>query len=471
MRRRAVLRSAAGLAGFDVADWAAAWAPDISPGGASGSAYSPLASRRLDGSSDCRVSPDGEAVFVAIRDGFAALALPALEPLAEVREVAGDREAGPLSGIQDLGLDDDRLLVPGSAHRQAGRLAGIALYDVADPANPVPVAFHDTTFPVHNAALVDGRAYLTAGTGFVVVDVTDDDPIEVGRWSPVDHDPAWGEVPAALRVLHDVRVRGDLAVLSLWDAGTWLIDVADPAAVEVLGRAGGRPVAELAAVPDDRVRAAAVGRPGNHHSAALSADADLLAIGAEAFDTDLDDGEGGPGGIQLYDIAEPTDPTRLAEIRALRSADETRTGTWTTAHDFAFARDRLVSAWYQGGVRVHRVTDPTKPVELAAWRRQREVAFWTAQPADGDTFVATATSLPDDDLVDGVYLFPNRPGEQPAPPPLTRTPAPSPMTGTGGTGRPSPTLAPGQAGLGPLAALGGIGGALMLAAWRRRRGR
>ena len=412
---------------------------------------------------------------MAVRDGFAALSVPGLDVLAEVRSVAADREAGPLVGVQDLALDRDRLLVPGPANRLPGRLAGVALYDVADPAAPEPTAFHETTFPVHNAALEDGRAYLTAGTGLVVLDVTGDDPVELGRWSPVDHDPAWEDVPTDVRPLHDVRVRGDLAALSLWDAGTWLVDVADPGAVEVLGRAGGRPAADLAAVDDDRVREEALQLPGNHHSSAFSGDGSLLAAGTEAFDAEPGDGAGGPGGIDLYDLADPTEPVHLATVPPLRAADETRRGTWTTAHDFAFAGDRLLSAWYQGGLRLHDVAEPADPVEVAAWRRPREAAFWTARPAVDDTVVAPSTSLPDDDIDEAVYLFPNRPGEQASPPPLDVTPTGTPAGGTGRSGRPSPTAtataSPGQPGLGPLAALGGVAGAAGLAAWRRRWGR
>lgn len=467
MRRRAVLQLGIGLAGIGAAGLVGATRSAVGAhtrrrsGG-----YEPLGRVSLPGARDCRVAPGGETAYVAVGDGFASVAVPSMEPLAAVRSIEADRDGGPLSGIADVSVDGDRLLVPGPANPRPDRTAGFAMFDVTDPAAPEQVAFHGTSFPIHNAELEAGRAYFTAGRSLVVVDVTDDEPVEVGRWSPADVDPRWDDVPLALWNLHDVRVRGDLAVLSHWDAGTWLVDVADPSAVTVVGRAGGRTADELASVGEDDVRTAAVQLPGNHHSAALTADGSLLAVGAEAFDATAGDDEGGPGGIDLYDVTDPAAPVHLATIDAPRAADETHAGTWTTAHDFAFDGDRLLSAWYQGGVRVHDVSTPGSPAELAWWRRPREAAFWTARPAAGDTFVASATRLPDDDLVAGLYRFPNRAGVQADPPSLTDPSTPTRTPTASPTDSPTATATPGQPGFGPVGAFAGLAG---LAAWRRWR--
>ena len=447
MRRRAVIGAGAGLAGLGLA--AAAVRLGTSAGGADDPAdpgtggdppppYAPLASRRVDGAADCRVSPDGATAYVATGDGVTVLGVPDLDPVADIGPVLADREDGPLEGIWDLAVDGDHLLVHGPANHTPGALAGVARYDVADPAAPALEAFHETAFPIHNAALAGDRAYLSAVTGLAVVAFDGGETEEVGRWSPADVDARWSQVHPSLRVLHDVHVRGDLAVCSLWDAGTWLLDVADPADPTVVSRFGGRSAEDLAAVAPADVRATAVAPPGNHHSAALSADGTVLAVTVEAFDAG--DGEGGPGGVLLYDVRDPTDPAHLATVEPSRASDETRAGTWTTAHDAAFDGDRLVSAWYQGGVRVHDVSDPTDPRRLAAWRRPAEVAFWSSRPAAGGTFVATATTLPDDALTDAAYLFPTRAGEQADPPSLTGTT-------TGGTAvaasiPPRPPIAP-----------------------------
>lgn len=461
MRRRAVLRAGLGLAGLTTPIVAGRARGQTAAPDADG-VYAPSGRLTLAGAADCRVSPDGTTAFVATGDGFDSVALPALQSRASVQQIAAGREDGPLQGIADLAVDGDRLLVPGPAGRRSGRLAGFALFDVSDPADPVQVAFHETGFSIHNAALDGGHAYLTAGRSLVVIDVTDDDPVEIGRWSIADADARWDDVPLALWVLHDVRVRDGLAVLSQWDAGTWLVDVRSPAAPAVIGRAGGRSVETLAAVPDESVRRQAIEPPGNHHSAALSADGSLLAVGAEAFDAEAGDGVGGPGGITLYDVATPSAPEPLATI----DAPPGPAGTWTTAHDFTLVDDRLLSAWYQGGVRIHDVSDPGAPEELAWWRAPSEAAFWTARPAVNETFVATSTTLPDSDLSSGLYLFPNRPGEQADPPattepsPTTRSRSPSPTD--------SPTRTPGQPSFGPAAALGGMAGLVAWRYWRQR---
>lgn len=464
-----MLQLGACLAGLGATGLVGASPPGVSNGGRS-RGYGPIGSVSLPGTRDCRVSPGGETAYVALGDGFATVAVPSMEPLATVRSIEADRDDGPLSGIADVAVDGDRLLVPGPSGPRSDRVAGFALFDVADPAAPEQVAFHETAFPIHNAALDADRAYLTAGRSLVMVDVTDDDPVEVGRWSPADVEPQWADVAPPLWVLHDVRVRGDLAVLSHWDAGTWLLDVADPTDVSVIGRAGGRTADELGSIDEDDVRTESIQLPGNHHSSALSDDGSLLAVGAEAFDATAADDAGGPGGIDLYDVADPAEPAHLATIDAPRAADETHGGTWTTAHDFAFDGDRLLSAWYQGGVRIHDVSQPTAPQELTWWRLPRDVAFWTARPAVGDTFVASATSFPGDDLVPGLYVFLNRRGLQADPPsltdPATPTPTPTATPTDTPTATSSPTSTPGQPGFGLLGALGGLAG---LAAWRRWR--
>lgn len=470
MRRRAALRAGIGFVGLGAAG-VLATRPFAGPLDVGGAGYRPLDSIDLPGAADCRVSDDGATAFVAVGDGFVAVEVPSLDPRIEVRSIEADREGGPLTNVADLAIDADRLLVPGPANPQPDRLAGVALYDVADPADPAQRSFYETGFPIHNAALEDGLAYLTAGQFLVVLDMVDD-PVEVGRWSLAEIDPRWDDVHPALRVLHDVLVREEVAVLSLWDAGTWLVDVSSPDDMTAIGRAGGRAPDVLADVPDEAVRREAVQPPGNHHSAALSADGSLLAIGMEAFDAGTDDGAGGPGGIDLYDIADPSAPSPLATIDAPRSADETPGGIWTTAHDFAFAGDRLISAWYQGGVRIHDVSNPAAPIELAWWRAPAEAAFWTAQPAIEDTFVAPSTTLAGGHLRAGLYLFPNRAGAQVDPPSLTEsvTPSEPPTPTRTRTPTPSPrqTRTPGQPGFSHAAATGGLAG---MAAWRRLRRR
>jgi hypothetical protein len=43
-------------------------------------------------------------------------------------------------------------------------------------------------------------------------------------------------------------------------------------------------------------------------------DGSLLGLGMEAWDVDATDRDGGPGGIELWDVSEPGEPIKLSEI-------------------------------------------------------------------------------------------------------------------------------------------------------------
>ncbi|MFC6726980.1 LVIVD repeat-containing protein, partial [Halobium palmae] len=163
-----------------------------------------------------------------------------------------DRENGPLRGVYDVKVDGDTLLVVGPANPLGEALHGALVVDVSDPANPEEVSFFGTDYPIHNAYLRDGYAYLTANdwerNPIVVVDVSGSNPEEVGRWSILDRDEAWGDVPAGVRTVHDVHVQDDVAYLVHWDAGTWLLDVSDPSNPTYLADFRGQSIEELASV-------------------------------------------------------------------------------------------------------------------------------------------------------------------------------------------------------------------------------
>ena len=412
-------------------------APRTLPSTADTTTYQPLGSVDVPGAREAVVHPERSAAYVATMDGFVEVDVgdpttPAV--VAERRDIETD--AGRLGGIWDLSVDGERLAVVGPAHHD-GRPRGVALFDVSTPGDPAQVAFHPTEFHIHNACLADGVVYLTGSglpeTPLVMVDASDDDPVEVGRWSPVDEDSDWREVPSQLRVLHDVFVRGDLAVLSCWDAGTWLVDVSQLARPEVRARVGDHGLTDLRSLSTAEAGVEAIIPPGNAHSARLNGDGTLLAVGTEAWATVDSAGAmgeagelvGGPGGIDLWDVTDPADPTHHSHVPAPPSADQTTSGRFTTAHNFDLVGDRLLSSWYYGGVAVHDVSDPADPVELARWHDPATASFWTAQSLTaGETFVASSASLTDFDASlpatrEALYVFPERAGTQSDPPSLT----------------------------------------------------
>jgi len=457
MRRRRVLRATALGAG---ALGAGALGADDGFGAVTGTtsdssaadAYEPLGTLDLEAAYEAVT--DGRTAFVATGDGFVAIDLtdPA-DPtmLTWETNLLADRTNGPMEKIFDVALDGTDLLVAGPAHG-SNRLNAAVRFDVTDPATPERTGVAETPFPIHNGDLSDGIAYLTGNDGdrnpLVTVDFAAGEV--AGRWSVLEYDAAWRDVHSILRVVHDVTVVDGVAYLAYWDAGTHLVDVSDPANPAHLGAIEPYDPADLATLSSDEVRREQTTPPGNHHYAAPNDDGTLLAVNKEAWAVEDADGDvlGGPGGIELYDVSDPATPELLATIPPTESPAPTISGVWTTSHNFEFRGDRLYTSWYEAGVKLYDVSDPTAPAELAAWRDPANRSFWTAQVGvPGEFFIAPSTSARAEP---GLFVFPDRTGEQPDKPPMeaaveetatptatsTATQAPSPTP----TATPAPTV-------------------------------
>ncbi|WP_254765776.1 LVIVD repeat-containing protein [Salinilacihabitans rarus] len=425
MHRRALLRAGAAL-GAGVFGSAAAPAVGAAQ---TDEGYEPLGRVPVEGAAEAVVGDDGETAYLAAVDGFAVVDVsdPA-EPtvLADRRALLDDEdERPPLVDVLDAKVDGDRLAVVGPANPATGNaFQGVLLYDVSDPADPVRVGEpYATDFHIHNCHFADGTLYLAGNDGeanpLVIVDASDDDPEEVGRWSPLEVDPAWREVDQLLRYLHDVTVRDGVAALPYWDAGTYLVDVGDPTDPELRSHV---PAVDPEAVTDldgPEVTEAQQALPGNDHYAAFDEAGEVLAVGREAWSTRAGDPDGA-GGIDLFDASESGEPTPLTTISAPETYDASyRTGAWTTSHNFELRDGLLFSSWYRGGVAIHDVSDPADPEEVARWRDPETAAFWTARVATDDVFVASSTSLlPNAPTEGALYAFPIEAGRQVDPPAL-----------------------------------------------------
>ncbi|AGB37913.1 LVIVD repeat-containing protein [Natronococcus occultus] len=374
-------------------------------------AFGPLGRVAVDGAAEAVVGDDGDTAYLAATDGFATVDIsdPA-EPrvLTEQRGLEADGQR--LIEVLDVAVDGDRLAVVGPANVQSEDVFhGIVVYDVSDPAAPERATDpYETGYHVHNCYLEDDRLFVVANAeddhALVIFDIADDVE-ELGRWSLLEREPEWAELHWLARYAHDVSVRDGIAYLAHWNPGTYLIDVEDPTDPTFVSHVRETdPERQLERSDED----ARLGLPGNDHYAAVDETGDLLAVGREAWAV-----EGGepdaPGGIDLYGTSDPAAPEQFGSIDPPRADDETYgAGRWTTAHNFELRDDRLYSSWYRGGVRVHDVSDPADPVEIAAWSDRDETAFWTARVAKpGETFVASSTDLlPNADLEGALYTFP-----------------------------------------------------------------
>ena len=406
--------------------------------------FEPLGSVDVPGAADAAVGEHDEFVYVAAEDGFAVVDITtpdSPEVVAERRDIETETD-DPLGQVWDLWPWNDRLVVGGPAQGARSSAHGFALFDISDPRNPQQITFFDAGKPgitegghyIHNSYFEDGIVYLT-GSGIrehplVMIDVSDDDPEEVGRWSIIDYDPDLSEIPFQMRPIHDVYVQDDIAYLPYWDAGTWIVDVSDPADPTVLSRVGDYELEALRAFQESDAQVEAFIPPGNAHYAQVNEDGSILAVGEEAWAME-DGGElrGGPGGVKLYDVTDKTEPEFLTRIEAPESFGQTRDKWFTTAHNCDIVGDRLYTSWYYGGVKIHDVSDPENPEELAWWRNPRDASFWTAQSA-GDVFVGSSANVSEkirsdalNETAGRLYVFPAHAGEQPDPPSLTDRPA------------------------------------------------
>ena len=451
MRRRTLLRSLglAGTAGAHPLPTDGGSTPTTTPTGGE-----PLGTLDLSGARELVTSHDGHTAYVATGAGVAVVdAVSPSEPrlLAERTDLLADSADGPMRVVQDLAVADGRLLVAGPANPVESGAHGVVVFDVSDRRNPERVAAIELDTRVHNCDF-DGRyVYVTANgradSPLLVVDTETGN--EVGSWSLLDADDRWADVHPALRSLHDVWVQGERAYLAYWDAGTWILDVNDPADISLVARVRGRDRAELAAVDDPRTERTEP--PGNDHFVTVDEAAELLAVGGESWDSG-GDGSGGPSGIELFDISDPTSPELLATIDPPPSSNPARGGVLTTAHNFELTGGRCYSAWYNGGVRVHDVRDPGDPREIFRWRDASTTSFWTAQRGAGCFLASNTTALGGDGVTPGVYTFPDPAADASATTPST---ADDGVFGTAGDG------------FGVAAAVAAVG----LGAWRLARRR
>lgn len=260
------------------------------------------------------------------------------------------------------------LLVTGiqACERTNAAPRGVDLWDVSDPQQPQHLAFWQSgpngpggARGVHELALFQRgeRAFIAAavpssedieGVGdFRLVDVTDPrNPVQVSAWGARRDG---GIAPAAGQALfaHSAWTNADgtLAVLSYWDAGVIFLDISEPAAPRLVGRA---------TYP--------AGSVGDTHSVWFTEDEKTLLVADETFDT-----SGGSWGfLRIFDIRNPAAATQIGKFATPNSATTRRDGTYTI-HNPVVVGDRAFISWYSDGIRVLDIADPTQPREVASY--------------------------------------------------------------------------------------------------------
>ena len=245
--------------------------------------------------------------------------------------------------------------------------AGMAVYDIADPAKPRQIAFMPVEGGgVHRIWYTGGRwAYVSALLDgfsdyiFMTVDMADvTRPRAVGRyWLPgmnlaAGETPDWP--PTRRYGLHHATVNGDTAYGAWRDAGLVMIDVADRSEPKLVVHRNWSPPFG----------------GGTHNCLALP-DRDLMVVVDEAV---LDNCEDGIKLIWLFDIREPANPVSISTFPTPAEADYCGKGGHFGPQNIhenrpdGFVSAETIFATYQNaGVRVFDIRDKYRPAEVAAF--------------------------------------------------------------------------------------------------------
>jgi hypothetical protein len=244
--------------------------------------------------------------------------------------------------------------------------AGMAVYDIANPAEPRKIAFMPVEGGgIHRLWYVGGRwAYASVLLDgytdyiFMTIDMADPtSPKEAGRyWLPGMH-AAGGEVPTQEDQrggLHHAIVHGDTAYGAWRDAGLVMMDVSDRTTPSLITHQNWSPP-----------------YGGGTHNCLPLPDRDLLVVADEAV---LDNCEDGTKYIWMFDIREPSNPVSISTFPTPDEADYKNKGAHFGPHnihenrpDAMVSSDTIYSTYQNAGIRVTDIRNAYRPEELAAF--------------------------------------------------------------------------------------------------------
>ena len=281
-----------------------------------------------------------------------------------------------------LAVVDDLLLVAYQVARPGLTPAGMGVYDISNPETPKRISFFDTSGPnsrgVHCLWCVDGRyAHLSTGAPdfapthpnddqlYMIVDIGDPSrPAEVGRWwvpgtrqgdsvSPPIRHP---QFDVGFRV-HNINVypqRPDRAYLGYIDAGVIILDISDMSSPNMISRLDYHPPLT-----------------GFTHTVMPIFDRGLLVVSEEA--SRFEHCEDWPKLVWILDGSEETNPVMLSSLPMDKEKYCGRPGRYG-AHNIHenmpvatsfVSSDLIFGAFFNAGLRVHDISDPFRPEEVA----------------------------------------------------------------------------------------------------------
>ncbi len=249
--------------------------------------------------------------------------------------------------------------------------AGLAIYDVTDPARPEQIGFHPTPGTgVHRMAWWDGDLAYVAGTdtGYTgrflhIVDVSNPSaPFEAGRWWYPGQHAAAGEAPdwnhasepgpgddGRQYALHHGLPYDDRLYCGYWDGGLVILDVSEPSHPTLISR--------LEFGDESR----------NTHTAQRLPGRDIVVV----TDEQLTRWIGVQRHVWVVDVSDEKNPHVISRFPVPDGARHEESIRWGphNLHEMkpgTFQDPNLVFlTYFGGGIRVYDLTDPGRPVEIA----------------------------------------------------------------------------------------------------------
>ena len=259
--------------------------------------------------------------------------------------------------------------------------AGVELFDVADPANPRPIAFLDRSGPhsrgAHCLWFVDGEyIHLSSGAPdavptnklddqfYQIIDVRDPaKPVEVGRWSLPGTIEGDGHPPPERHAsddmgfrTHNINVypeRPDRAYVGYIDGGAIILDISDKSRPQLVSRLDYHPP-----------------MTGFTHTVLPLLSKDTLIVSDEAI---RPGGEDWPKPVWVVDVRDETRPMIIGTLPVPPVEEFAGRGGRFGAHNLhenhplptaLRSEDLVFGAYFNASVRIHDVSNPWAPREV-----------------------------------------------------------------------------------------------------------
>ena len=267
-----------------------------------------------------------------------------------------------------------------------GDKAGLAFFDISNPAQPKEIAFMEMGgletggTGVHRFQLDCDRKLVYASasaTGYrgnitMIIDFADAGrPKEVGRWWYPGQWIAGGERPTwqgtEVRTHHPNRL-GDRLYVPLWGGGFSIVDITDLKKPHAISHFDYHPAYSWPTHTALPVGHKILGR-------------DWLVV----FDEAVGGNTSPPAFMWVFDITDETKPVPVATFQVSeeerRRLGEGRFGAHQP-HEYVGPDNLVYAAWFSGGLRVIDISNPYRPEEVACYVPNPAPGFRSAQTND-----------------------------------------------------------------------------------------